>query len=72
VVESFYDAAVSGVDPIDTRRGFSALLDRIESNGVRVILVEDASRFARDLLTQEVGILALIKRDVTVLFLTNR
>jgi hypothetical protein len=31
------------------------------------VLVEDASRFARKLLTQELGILALINRGVRVL-----
>src|SRR3982074_3580053 len=49
VVDWFYDTAVSGADPSDTRPGFSKLLDRIESNGVRVVLIEDATRFARDL-----------------------
>jgi DNA invertase Pin-like site-specific DNA recombinase len=53
VVEWFYDPAVSGADPIEARPGFSALLDRIEGNGVRVVLIEDASRFARDLIAQE-------------------
>jgi DNA invertase Pin-like site-specific DNA recombinase len=67
IVGEFYDPAVSGVDPIETRPGFAALLDRIEGNGVRLVLVEDASRFARDLMTQELGILALINRGVRVL-----
>src|SRR3954453_4770957 len=67
VVDEFYDPAVSGADPIETRPGFAALLDRIESNGVRTVIVEDASRFARDLVTQELGILALIERGVRVL-----
>jgi len=49
VVDEFYDPAVSGADPIETRPGFATLLDRIESNGVRTVIVEDASRFARDL-----------------------
>jgi hypothetical protein len=40
------------------------LLDRIEANGVRTVIVEYASCFARDLVTQELG---LIKRDVRVL-----
>jgi DNA invertase Pin-like site-specific DNA recombinase len=39
----------SGADPIESRPGFVALLNRIEANGVRV-LVEDASRFAGDLM----------------------
>ncbi|ANY78905.1 serine recombinase [Microvirga ossetica] len=67
VVDTYYDEAVSGADPIETRPGFSALLDRIESNGVRVVLVEDASRFARQLSVQEAGILALNDRGVMVL-----
>ena len=67
LVDEFNDAAVSGADPIETRPGFAALLDRIEGNGVRVVIVEDASRFARELMTQELGILALIQRGVRVL-----
>jgi len=67
VVAWFYDPAVSGADPIESRPGFSALLDRLEANGVHTVLVEDASRFARDLVTQELGLLALIKRGVRVL-----
>src|SRR4051794_35435154 len=59
VVEWFYDPAVSGADPIEARPGFSALLDRLESNGVRTVVVEDASRFARDLVAQELGLLLL-------------
>jgi hypothetical protein len=31
------------------------------------VLIEDASRFARELITQELGILSLIKRGVRVL-----
>jgi DNA invertase Pin-like site-specific DNA recombinase len=71
IVASFYDAAASGTDPLDSRPGFGALLDRIEGNGVRTVVVEDASRFARDLLTQELGILTLIQRGVTVLTSTG-
>jgi DNA invertase Pin-like site-specific DNA recombinase len=67
VVEWFNDPAVSGTDPIDQRPGFSALLDRIEGNGVKLVLVEDASRFARDLVAQELGIIALIRLGVRVL-----
>ena len=67
IVEEFYDPGVSGSDAIEGRLGFAALLDRIESNGSRTVIVEDASRFARDLVTQELGILVLIDRGVTVL-----
>ena len=55
VVESFYDAAVSGADPVGERPGFRAMMDRIAGNGVRVIIVESPDRFARDLAVQIAG-----------------
>jgi Resolvase, N terminal domain len=67
IVAEFYDAAVSGADPIETRAGFAALLDRIEGNGVRTVIVEEASRFARELMAQELGIALLISRGVQLL-----
>jgi DNA invertase Pin-like site-specific DNA recombinase len=51
----FNDAAVSGADPIDTRPGFADLLTRVAGNGVKVVIVETANRFARDLIVQETG-----------------
>jgi DNA invertase Pin-like site-specific DNA recombinase len=67
VTDWFYDPAVSGADPIESRPGFARLLDRIEGNGVRVVLIEDASRFARDLIAQELGIVLLVARGVKVI-----
>lgn len=55
IVDWFYDAAVSGADPVEVRPGFTAALARIAGNGVRIIIVETANRFARDLMVQEVG-----------------
>lgn len=63
----FYDEAVSGADPLGTRAGWSKLMMRILGNGVRTVIVEDASRFARELMVQEQGILELRKAGVTVL-----
>jgi DNA invertase Pin-like site-specific DNA recombinase len=67
IVDEFYDAAVSGADAIGDRPSFRALLDRIETNGVRIVLIEDATRLARDLMVQETGVLSLIALGVTVL-----
>jgi DNA invertase Pin-like site-specific DNA recombinase len=67
IVDEFYDAAVSGADPIEARNGFAAMLDRIEGNGVRVVIVEDASRFARDIMVQELGLMLMIKRGCKVI-----
>ena len=55
IVESVYDAAVSGADPIDKRPGFLALIELCKANGFQVILVENAGRFARDLAVQLTG-----------------
>lgn len=54
VVEEFCDAGVSGTKDLANRPGLAALLDRIESNGVRVVIVERADRLARDLMVSEV------------------
>jgi DNA invertase Pin-like site-specific DNA recombinase len=67
IVDEYYDPGVSGADPIEGRRGFAELLDRVESNGVATVIVEDASRFARELVVQELGIALLAKRGVRLL-----
>ena len=67
IVEEYYDEAVSGADMIDTRPGFKAMLERLLSNGVRTIIVETASRFARDLIVQEVGYAMLKERGIELI-----
>ena len=67
IVDWFYDAAVSGADPIETRPGFTALLARIAGNGARTIVVETANRFARDLMVQEVGFAMLRDLGITLI-----
>jgi DNA invertase Pin-like site-specific DNA recombinase len=54
VVEWFSDLGVSGTTELADRPGLAALLDRLESNGVRTVLVERADRLARDLMIQEI------------------
>ena len=67
IVQTFYDDAVSGADPVRERPGFAALLERIEGNGVRAILVETANRFARDILVQETGWRFLKERGIDLI-----
>lgn len=62
IVREFYDAAVSGADPIDQRPGFTDLLTYVQEEGVQTILVENATRFARDLTVQLAGH-DLLKRE---------
>ena len=55
IIAEYSDDAVRGEDPVDQRTGFAAILAHIAGNGVRTIIVENASRFARDLIVQETG-----------------
>jgi DNA invertase Pin-like site-specific DNA recombinase len=67
IVGEFYDAAVSGVDLIEDRPGFSALLDQIEGNGVRTVIVEGIDRLARGMESGVLGLALLRAREVTLL-----
>ena len=67
IVDTFYDEAVSGADHVHERPGFARMLARIEGNGVRVILVETANRFARDILVQETGHKFLKERGIDLI-----
>jgi DNA invertase Pin-like site-specific DNA recombinase len=67
ITAEFYDAAVKGTDAIEDRPGFAEMLAKIEGNGVRTVIVEDPSRFARSVLAQELGVLVMKARGVRVL-----
>jgi DNA invertase Pin-like site-specific DNA recombinase len=67
IVHEYYDAAVSGADAVDTRKGFSEMLSYMLSNGARTIVVENASRFARDLIVQETGYQMLKARGIELI-----
>jgi DNA invertase Pin-like site-specific DNA recombinase len=67
IVKEFYDPAVSGGDPVDSRPDFSRMLAYLLSNGARTIIVENASRFARDLIVQETGYKMLKDRGIELI-----
>ena len=54
LVREFRDGGVKGATELADREGLAALLDAIESNGVRMVLIERADRLARDLMVSEV------------------
>jgi DNA invertase Pin-like site-specific DNA recombinase len=55
IVRDFYDAAVKGSETVENRPGFAEMIAYMSSNGARTILVENVSRFSRDLIVQETG-----------------
>jgi DNA invertase Pin-like site-specific DNA recombinase len=67
LVGTFHDEAIKGSDPIDTRPGFAAMLEALEANGTKTIVVETANRFARDLMVQEVGFAMLKARGIDLI-----
>lgn len=67
IVREYYDAAVSGADPVDVRPGFNEMMAYMLSNGARTIIVENASRFARDLIVQETGYAMLKARGIDLI-----
>ncbi len=67
VLEEYRDEAVSGTKDLGDRPGLAALLDRIESNGVEVVIVERADRLARDLMVNEVIVDQLTRAGARVL-----
>jgi DNA invertase Pin-like site-specific DNA recombinase len=64
IIGEYSDEGISGADHIETRPGFAAMLARIAGNGVRIVICENASRFARDITTQELGYRYLQKLGV--------
>jgi DNA invertase Pin-like site-specific DNA recombinase len=64
IVAEFSDDAVSGADSLSDRPGFRALMKALGKTGARKILVESASRFARDLIIAETGWRFLRSRGV--------
>jgi len=54
IIAEYRDEGVSGTKELERRGGLAALLDRVESDGVQIVLVERADRLARDLMVSEV------------------
>jgi DNA invertase Pin-like site-specific DNA recombinase len=67
LIAEYRDDAVKGSDPVDQRPGFAAMLKHIAGNGVRTIVVETASRFARDLIVAETGFRRLRDAWITLI-----
>ncbi|MBR2818212.1 MAG: recombinase family protein [Reyranella sp.] len=67
IVEQFYDEAVSGADPVPERDGFRDLMAFCAANGIHTVLVENASRFARDLVVQLTGHALLKQKGINLI-----
>ena len=55
---------MSGADPVTDRDGFNEMMSYLLGNGARVVLLENASRFARDVVVQFTGHALLKKHSI--------
>jgi DNA invertase Pin-like site-specific DNA recombinase len=66
LVQEFIDNGVCGARDGFDRDGLTALFVEVKSNGVRLVLVENADRLARDLMTSEIILAEFRKIGVKV------
>jgi DNA invertase Pin-like site-specific DNA recombinase len=67
VVDWYRDEGLSGKTELENRPGLAACLERVESNGVKLVIVESADRLARDSLVAELIVREFQKADTTVI-----
>ena len=67
IVGEYRDEACSGCTDAMSRDAFCEMVERIAGNGVRLVLVEHASRVARDIVVQESFLAVLRRLGVTVI-----
>ena len=67
IVQEFRDEGVSGTKEALDRPGLTDLFVAIKANGVRVVVVENATRIARDLMVSEIILAEFRKLGVKVI-----
>ena len=67
ILSHYYDADVKGSDPITARPGFRDMLAYMQLHGIKHILIENASRFARDTVVQLTGYTLLRDMGITLI-----
>lgn len=70
IVDVFQDA-ISGTKGFGERPAMAAMLDRIDSNGVRTVLIERADRLARDAMQSEIIYQEFTKRGIKIILCEN-
>ena len=66
IITGAYDQAIKGTDMVMDRKGFGDLIDYCVENQIDTILCENASRFARDVVVQEMGYRELQKLGISL------
>jgi len=67
LLEEFRDEGVTGKMEIEGRGGLSACIEYVRTNNVKVVLIEDSTRLARDMIVAEVVVREFQKIGVRVI-----
>ncbi len=67
IVENFLEKGISGTKDALDRPGLTDLFVALKANGVRIVLVENATRLARDLMVSEIILAEFRKLGVKVI-----
>lgn len=66
IMREFRDEGVSGKTELSNREGLSSCIDFVQLNGIGLVIVEDSTRLARDLVVSEVIVMQFQKIGVRV------
>jgi len=67
IVAEYRDEGLSGKTELEGRAGLAACLERVENNGVKLVIVESADRLARDSMIAELIVRQFQKAGVRVI-----
>jgi DNA invertase Pin-like site-specific DNA recombinase len=67
IVAEFRDEGVTGKMELENRNGLSACIAYVQENGIKLVIVEDQTRLARDLIVAEICIREFQKLGVRVI-----
>ena len=67
VVKEFRDEGVTGKMELEGRSGLSACIEYVRTEGIKVVLIEDSTRLARDMIVAEIVIREFQKIGVRVI-----
>lgn len=66
IVREFRDEGITGKTELSDREGLSACIDFVQVEGIKLVLIEDSTRLARDLVVSEVIVMQFQKIGVRV------
>jgi DNA invertase Pin-like site-specific DNA recombinase len=67
IIDVFHEQAVGGATELENRPALMSMLEALEANGTKLVLIEKLDRLARDLMVQETIVSDLRKRGFALI-----